>query len=341
MRAFLGAATTTGKGSPASGISVLDVDRAKITKIGGVEAPDPMYLALSADGRVLYSIAERQDGQVRAWTVDGSSLAPLGEPQSAGGSGPCHISIHPSGRYVLNACYGSGTVAANPIHADGSLGAPTAVVQHEGSGPDTSRQEGPHAHMIITDPATGPGRGHVLVADLGTDVVYRYALDLSSGALTLADELRTPPGAGPRHLVVRDRFAYVANELDSTVTVMDLDAGSALGTVSTRPEGSTEASHPSAIRLSVDGRFLYVANRFVDEIAVLAVDGAELALVGAVPCGDDHPRDIVLSPDGSHLYSANQFADSITSFRIDRATGMPERIGEAFSVPSPSCIVWA
>ncbi|NDL57752.1 lactonase family protein [Phytoactinopolyspora mesophila] len=341
MRAFLGAATSTGKGTPAAGITVLDIDGPDITRIGGVEAPDPMYLALSGDGRVLYSIAERENGQVRAWTVDGASLTPLGEPQSTGGSGPCHLSIHPSGQFVISACYGSGTVAAHPIHDDGSLGAATSVIQHKGSGPDAARQEGPHAHMIITDPGTGAGRGHVLAADLGTDIVYRYSLDLTSGTLRLADELRTPPGAGPRHLVVHDRFAYVANELDSTVTVMDLDAGAALGTVLTRPEGATEASHPSAIRLSNDGRFLYVANRFVNEIAVLSVHGAELTLVAGVPCGDDHPRDIVLSPDGSHLYSANQFADSITSFRIDQANGLPERVGEPFGVPSPSCIVWA
>ncbi|NED99154.1 lactonase family protein [Phytoactinopolyspora halotolerans] len=341
MRAYLGAATSGTQGTPATGITVLDVDGASFTPVSDADAPDPRYLALSSDGSVLYAIGERQHGDVRAFRVHGAELAPLGQPQSVDGSGPCHLSIHPSGRYVLSACYGSGTLAVNPINDDGSLGAPTSTVQHAGNGPDSARQEGPHAHMIVTDPGDGPGRGHVLAVDLGTDTVYRYALDETSGVLTLVDELRTPAGAGPRHLVVHGRYAYVANELASTVTVLDLDAGSALSTVSTRPAGTNEISQPSAVRLSDDGRFLYVANRFVDEIAVLSVDGADVELVTAVPCGGDHPRDMVLSPDGAYLYSANQFGDTITTFRVDADTGIPEPVGEPFSTPSPTCISWA
>ncbi|WP_166344882.1 lactonase family protein [Phytoactinopolyspora limicola] len=340
MRLYLGA-STTGNGTPAKGITVLDVDGASFTVVDTVEAPNPMYLALSDDGRTLYSLAETDTGQVMAWRVDGGGLQPLGHTQPAGGSGPCHLSVHPSGRHLLTACYGSGTLAVHPIRSDGSLGAPSDIVQHTGSGPDTKRQQVPHAHMIVTDPAAGPARGHVLAVDLGTDTVYRYHLDQTTGTLRLADELRTPPGAGPRHLVVQDRFGYVANELDSTVTVLDLDAGSPLHTVSTRPPGATATSHPSAIRLSADGRHLYVANRFVDEIAVLAVDGSELTLRTTVPCDGAHPRDMVLTPDGGYLYSANQFDDTITTFQIDQETGIPTRIGTAFQVPSPACMVWA
>jgi 6-phosphogluconolactonase len=267
MRAYLGAASSAGQGSPASGITVLDVDGASFTPVSTAETSDPMYLALSQDGSVLYSLAERAQGQVRAWSVDGDRLTALGEPQATGG-GPCHLSIHPGGRYLLTASYGSGTLAVHPILDDGSLAPASDTVRHAGGGPNGERQEAAHAHMIVTDPGTGPGRGHVLAADLGTDTVYRYRLDEKNDTLKLADELRTPPGTGPRHLVVQGQYAYVANELDSTVTVMDLSAGSVLSTVSTRPEGDDAASHPSAIRLSEDGRFLYVANRFVDEIAV-------------------------------------------------------------------------
>ncbi|NED95775.1 lactonase family protein [Phytoactinopolyspora alkaliphila] len=340
MRAYLGAASTTGPGSPASGITVMDIDGATFTPVGVAETSDPMYLALSADGTVLYSLAERAQGQVRAWKIDGECLTALGEPQETGG-GPCHLSVHSSGRYLLTASYGSGTLAVHPILADGALAPASDTIQHTGTGPNSERQERAHAHMIVTDPGTGPGRGHVLAADLGTDTVYRYALDEATGTLDLVDELHAPPGAGPRHLVIRDQYAYVANELDSTVTVIDLAAGSVLSTVSTRPDGAGEASHPSAIRISADGSYLYVANRFVDEIAVLAVSGPELSLVTGVPCGGDHPRDIVLSPDGAYLYSANQFGDTITSFEIDPGSGVPQQVGSPFSTPSPACIVWA
>ncbi|WP_158542690.1 lactonase family protein [Phytoactinopolyspora halophila] len=341
MRAYLGAATSETQGTPASGITVLDIDGPKFTVEDSVEAQDPRYLALSPDGNVLYAVAERKDGQVCAWTVDGTRLVPLGRPQPTKGASPCHLSVHPSGRFLLSACYRSGTVTVNPIHRDGSLGEPVHTMQHSGVGPNNERQEGPHAHMVITDPGKGAGRGHVIAVDLGTDTVYRYHFDETTGALQLASELRTPPGAGPRHLVVQDRYAYVANELDSTVTVMGLDSGTALFTSSTRPAGARETSYPSAIRLAPNGRFLYVANRVVDEIAVFSVDGPELKLVTNVPCGGEHPRDIALSPDGQYLYSANQYDDTITTFRIDPVTGIPEPIGESFTTFSPTCLVFA
>ncbi|RIQ11296.1 lactonase family protein [Jiangella rhizosphaerae] len=338
MRAFIGAATS-GQGSPASGITVADIEKGVVTPVGepalrGVG--NPMYLALSRDGRVLYAVHEVADGAVSAWAVDGDVPRSLGEPRSTGGSGPCHLSVHPSGRYLLTADYGSGSLSVHPIGADGSLGEATDVVRHEGSGPDPQRQSTPHAHMIVTDPV----RGHVLAADLGTDTVYRYVLDEDTGRLSPVDEIPVAPGAGPRHLVIRDRYAYVVTELASTVTVIDLTAPEVVADVATHVDDGRGPSHPSAIRLGADGRFLYVANRFVDDIAVLSVDGPDVALVATVPCGGSHPRDIELDPDGQYLYVANQFSDQLVSFRVDERTGVPEPTGQVLGTPSPASILF-
>lgn len=342
MRAYIGAATTGGQGSSAKGIVIADVDGARLTPVGlGADnVENPMYLAMSDDGRVLYTVHEAGEGRVSAWQVDDDTLRPRGESRPTGGVGPCHLSIHPSGRYLLTADYGSGSISVHPIADDGSLGERTALVQHTGSGPDPERQEGPHAHMIVTDPVDAPGRGHVLVTDLGTDTVHRYALDQASGQLDEADRITLPPGSGPRHLVINGDLAYVVGELDSTVSVIDLAAGSVVGTVSTSPDTERGESQPSAIRLGPDARFLYVANRGVDEIAVLEVDGADLRLAGATPCGGTHPRDLVLSPDGNHVFMANQFSDDITAFSIDPATGLPSGDGAVLRTPSPACIVF-
>lgn len=340
MRAFIGAATV-GDGSAAEGIVVADIDGGNVTPVGlGAEGTEsPMYLALSPDGSVLYAAHAASAAHVSAWQVDGVELRALGEPRTSGGSGACHLSIAPGGRHLLTANYNSGSVSVHPILGDGALGEPTDVVQHSGSGPNAARQEGPHAHMVVTDPEAG--RGHVLVADLGTDTVYRYVLDESSGKLSLADEIRVPAGAGPRHLVVSGRYAYVVNELDSTVSVVDLDEPTVVANVATYPGDDRGSSQPSAIRLSRDGRFLYVANRGLDQVAVLAVDGAEVQLVTTVACGGTHPRDLVMEPAGQFMFVANQYSDTIVPFRVDPATGVPKHEGPVLETPSPACIVFA
>lgn len=342
MRAFIGAATSAGQGSPAAGVTVADIDKGVVTPLdqsalAGVD--DPMYLALSPDGRVLYTVHEVAAGAVSAWEPGDDGVRPLGVPRSTGGNGPCHLSVHPGGRYLLTADYGSGSISVHPIGPDGALGDATHVVQHEGGGADPDRQAGPHAHMIVTDPV----RGHVLAADLGTDTVYRYRLDEASGRLSLDDEIRLAPGSGPRHLVLREPYAYVVTELASTVTVLDLSAPAAdavVADVATHVDDGRGPSYPSAIRLSPDGRFLYVANRVVDDIAVLSVDGPDVALVATVPCGGAHPRDIELDPDGQYLYVANQFSDQLVSFRVDQRTGVPEPTGQVLSTPSPSSVLF-
>lgn len=346
MHAYIGGATS-GQGSPAKGIVIADIDGPRVTEIGrGAEITgNPMYQVLSASGEYLYTVHERDAGSISAWAVEGTTLRPLGRPRSSGGSGPCHLSLHPDGGFLLVANYGSGEMAVLPVLGDGSLDEPVTRIALTGSGPVADRQASAHAHQVIVDPVDGPARGHVLLTDLGGDRVYRYLMDPSTGALEEVDVVDLPAGSGPRHLVVNGQYAYVAGELDSTVTVLDLTTTppSVVATTSTidRSERADVKSQPSAIRLGADRRFIYVANRFVDEIAVLSVDGAEVTLVGATPCGGDHPRDIVVSPDGTHLFSANQWGDNVVSFAIDAETGLLRATGDVYPTGSPASIVFA
>lgn len=338
MRAFIGAANDMGSGSPAEGISIVDIDGAAMTPIVTVASPldNPMYLAMPADARTLYSVHEADSGHVSAWTVGTDSLRPLGDAQPTHGRGTCHLSVHPSGEYLFAANYGSGSISVHPILDDGRLAPASDIVQHTGSGP-TTRQERPHAHMMVTDPDTGL----ILAVDLGVDAIFRYRL--ADGQLTVEDTIDFPAGAGPRHLVILGRRAYVANELDSSVSVVNLDAGRVLSTVSTLPaNGRTNvASYPSAIKVTPDGRFLFVANRGPDTVAVMAVEADTVRLVHTEPTRGEHPRDLTVSPDGSWVYVANQFSNSIAAYSVDGESGTLSAEGELFIAPSPTCIVFA
>lgn len=310
------------------------------------DVTDPDFLALSSSGDVLYSVVNGgTDDGVRAYAIGAEgALSALGDVQSTGGAGVTHLSVHPEGGHLLSANYNSGSVAVHVIEADGSVGERTGFVQHTGSGPDPDRQEGPHAHQIITDPAGG----FVYAVDLGTDSVYTYALDTGSGALSAVSEVKSVPGAGPRHMVFHPggTHAYVANELDSTVTAYSHDAASGeltrLESWSTLPDDVDPGGNaPAEITISADGGFVYLSNRGHDSVARFAVegDGAALALQDAVPCGGNWPRHITLSPDGALLFSANERGNNIGVFTVDAETGALTPSGEPFATASTGCVL--
>ena len=205
-------------------------------------------------------------GVVHAFSIDQTTgeLTRLNH-QPSGGTVSCHLSVDSTGRYVLFANYGSGSVGMLPIRDDGSLDEMSDFVQHEGSGVDANRQKGPHAHSINVDPTNR----YAFVPDLGLDKVFAYRLDLDGGRLIPHDppSASTAPGAGPRHFDFHptDNYAYLINELDSTMTAFEYDpsagALSEINTVSTLPADFTGASHCADVHVHPSGRFVYGYNR--------------------------------------------------------------------------------
>jgi 6-phosphogluconolactonase (cycloisomerase 2 family) len=315
-------------------IGILTGEPGHLTVRPGPTATNPSYLAVSPGG-VLYAAIESDSGAVAAYAIEGESLRPLGD-RPTGGAGTCHLSVHPSGDFVLSADYGSGTIAVHPVGPDGGLGERTDLIRHEGSGPNRDRQRGPHAHMII--PA--PSGDSLLATDLGTDTVYRYELS-ARGRLKLATKVSVSPGSGPRHVAFHPagRFAYVVNELSSSVSVLDLESFTFGPTIRSQAGDDERSSSPSAIRVSADGRFCYVANRGPDVIATLAISpqGDQLRLVETVPAGGEHPRDIALT--GEYMYVANQHSGTVTTFSVDAATGQLTPVGASVRTAAPSCVL--
>ncbi|MFE6779101.1 lactonase family protein [Streptomyces sp. NPDC057702] len=308
---------------------------------------DPSFLALAPSGKVLYSLDNGgRQGAVRAFTIGADGrLTALGRAQSTGGANVTHLSVHPGGRYLLSANYGAGSVAAHTLNSDGSVGARTSLVQHVGSGPDPSRQEGPHAHQILTDPKGA----YVFAVDLGTDKVYTYALQPGSGVLRSVSELKSVPGAGPRHMVFHPTapYAYVANELNSTITVCSYNPATGVLTRGesqpTLPGGTDPGTrnYPSEVVISADGRFVYLSNRGHESIARFAVSagGATLRLLDTVPCGGSWPRHISLSPTGDVLFSGNQYGKTVGTLTVNKETGALTRSGNPFSTVSLGCVL--
>ncbi|MFH9193250.1 lactonase family protein [Streptomyces globisporus] len=337
---LLGTYTSEAGGGAGIGTAAYDTATGAITPgsvITGVD--NPSYLALHPSGSTVYAVAEQDAGAVTAVALAPDGTYEVLGSRPTGGSGTTHLSVHPSGRWLLSANYGSGSVAVHPVAEDGALGERTDLVTHS-SPPPGPGQGGPHAHQIVT----APDGGHVLAVDLGTDTVYTYALDESAGTLTEVSRATLAPGAGPRHLAFHPdgRFAYLACELDNTLVVCAYDpATGALTPGPGQPTGTgSGTSYPSQPVVTGDGAYVYLANRGPNSLTRYAVedDGATLRLLDTVPVGGDWPRRLALSPDSSLLFAANQRSSTVTVFGIG-PDGSLTAVGDPFPAPVAVCVL--
>src|SRR5947207_8234973 len=159
----------------------MDPSDGNLTQLQIVPASNPSYVAIDPAQTHLYSVNEDLAGRVSAYSLNqGSGTLSFLNTAPANGSFTTHVSVHPSGAYLFAANYGTGNFPAYRILANGSIGPMTALFQSvgNGTGPQPDRQEGPHAHQILTD----LGGGHVFGVDLGADKVNALNLD-GAGAL--------------------------------------------------------------------------------------------------------------------------------------------------------------
>lgn len=349
------------------GIHLFQVDRAT-----GALAPRGLYemgtspsaLAFNVARTRLYSANETERiGDEEAGSVSAFAINPVDgklkflNTVSSGGKGPAHLSVHPSGRFVLVANYFGGSVAVLPIQPDGSLGAATDIKQDAGIvGPTKatnappgsfafSGHDQPHAHMIEADLS---GR-FVLHVDLGLDQIYVWKFDDKTGVLTPNDPptVSLPPGDGPRHFHFHPngRWLYSLQEEGSTIVLFDYESAqgrlTSRQTISSLPPGFAGSNFCSGIQVSADGRFVYAGNRLHDSIAIFSIgETGELTFVGEEWTRGNYPRSFNFDPTGQFLYSCNQRGDNIAVFRTDRKSGGLTFTGHYTPVGNPSIIVF-
>jgi 6-phosphogluconolactonase len=304
---------------------------------------DPSFLAIHPTKRWLYAAGEGPN-ELTAYSLDTKTgqLTFLNSQKSGGGA-PCHVTVDGEGKCLLAANYGGGSICCLPIQPDGSLGAATTFIQHKGKGPNKARQEGPHAHSINVDAANR----FAFVADLGLDKVLIYRLDPAKGILTPSDPpaVELAPGAGPRHFAFHPsgKFAYVINELESSVTAMSYDAAKGtlkvLQTISTLP-GPHKGNSTAEVVVHPSGKFLYGSNRGHNSIAVFAIDEktGELKATGHQSQGIKTPRNFAIDPTGAFAIVASQDGDNLLVFSVDAKTGALTPTDMRVEVKRPVCV---
>ena len=281
--AYVGTYTTDGR---SEGIYRLRLDtETGALRLDGVaaKAANPSYLALHPNGRVLYAVNELSEfggeptGAVSAFGIDRASGAlTLLNQQPSHGKAPCYVSVDRGGRVVLVANYGGGSITTIPVRRDGGL------ADGAERGAPCGHRGGPGAPGGAARALHSPGSGQPVRARGGSRrsmPCSRIGWTTQTGAISVvAPGAATKPGAGPRHLTFHPngRFAYVVNELDSTVSVFAYDgehgALDEVQVTAASPGGTVPDNHPADIHVAAGGRHLYTSNRGDDTIAVFVID---------------------------------------------------------------------
>ena len=347
MTLFIGTYTS----STSEGIYTyrMNSDTGELTKFTSIKSENPSFLTLDRSRRFLYAVNEvaefegKPSGAVSAYSIDRTGTLKSLNQQPSMGADPCHLSVDRRRTSLLVANYTGGSVALLPIMKNGTLGPATDVKQHEGSGPK-EQQKGPHAHCIILDSL----ERHAIAADLGSDRVLVYRFDPVTRKLHPGRQpsIGLQAGAGPRHLTLHPngRYAYVINELDSTMTTLRYNSTAGtlttIDTASTLPTGFADKSYCADVHVAPSGRFLYGSNRGHNSIVVFAIDTrtGKPSPVEHVSTEGNWPRNFVIDPSGRFLLVANQRSDNVVVFRIDSRTGRLKPSGQTAQVPMPVCL---
>lgn len=312
----------------------------------------PGFLALHPSANVLYAVGSLHGTDVVAAyslvSVDGKATLKLMNSLAIGDGGSAHLAVDPTGKMLLTAQYGGGSVAAFSLNTDGSLKARTALIKHAGGAKVvTGRQDRPHAHWV----GFSPDNRFAFVPDLGLDKVMIYKVDLANGGLVPHGFGALAPGAGPRHMKFHPggKWIYVLNELDVSVSVFAYDE--AAGTMAIKETAPTvskaellkeQASSGSEIHVHPSGKFVYAANRGHDSITGFAVNPVTglLTTIGNTNVRGATPRNFNLDPSGKWLLAAGQDSHSLASFAVNSATGELTYNRSAIHTPAPICVLY-
>jgi 6-phosphogluconolactonase len=348
--AYVGSRTAKERGARGEGINVYSVNAESgrwthVQLVSGLL--NPSFLAFDRQQKFLFTV-HGDSSEISSFKIDdkAGTLTAINQ-ESTQGKNPVHLTIDPTNRFILVANHITSTIAVLPLNSDGSIGKLTDLLPLKGKiGPHRVEQPFAKPHQVQLDPA---GR-FFAVPDKGLDLTFTFRLDPNHGKLHPSD---TPPaqareGAGPRHITFHPSlpFAYVINELDSTVTACRYDPAHGrlepFQILSSLPDTFIGNSRASEIEISADGRFVYASNRGYDSIAIFAVDPVtgRMTSVGWQESYGKTPRFFAIDPTQRFIFIANEESDTIVTFKIDRASGTLERTGDVVRTGSPVCIVF-
>jgi len=325
----------------------------RMTQVGDF----PTGGALTRNGRFYWAVdSGHGKDDVRVVNVaTGAVVQILPLPGAYGG-----IAFSPDGRtaYVAGEPRGS-SMPSGPTLADGGDAIHVFAV-------DARSGRGFEQAPIQLPPTTGGTAQRTEAARLGWPIGMSVTPDGRRllVALNQADALAVVDLAAPAHPVQLvhvgafpydvaagpdGRVAYVSNELDGTVSVVDLASNSVVASIGVGGARGDHEAHPEGLLVDPHRHLLYVAVTSRDSVVVINTVTRQVVRTISVARRDTlgtAPLDLAESPDGTTLYAADSGEDAVAAIALtprprgrgDRGTPRFEVIGRLPTAAYPSAV---
>lgn len=276
----------------------------------------PMYAANTKNGLcVLLREPFEKDKNGGYFYIDKDLKNPT-DIQSTNGVVPCHLAVKGKDCYIAN--YLSGNIVDNNQK--------TIIMLARGG--NIMCQEASHTHCIVLS----PNKKFVLCCNLGLDILYCFNRNLS-----FISKAKIEGGYGIRHAVFSKdgKYIYAISELIPAVHIFTFDRGKVALKARLDIPCEKENADGAAIRISQDGRKLYLSLRVENAIVVLDVQGENLQILQKVDCGGDSPRDFNVVED--KLIVTNEKSNNVVVYAIK--DGLIDKKLSEIKIPKPLCCV--
>lgn len=326
----------------------LDTVNGKLSKITSAKnLINPSFLTLSPNGKFLYSCTDSKTpnaGSVSSFEFnpENKSLTFLNS-QKSGGENPVYVSVHKSGKWLVNANYTEGSVSVYPLLENGKIDSIAQNFQYSEGSINKERQTRSHVHSAIFSPEFD----YLFLPDLGADKIRCYRFDENQKLPLIETKnpfTKTDLEAGPRHMTFHpnEKFAYCIEEMAGSISVYNYENGTInkIQRINTHPDKIKEGFESSDIHISPDGKFLYATNRGKENnIAIFSIDeNGLLKNIGYQSTLGKHPRIFAIDETGKFLIATNVISGNVVVFKRNSKTGLLKKAENKIKMENVSCV---
>lgn len=326
----------------------LDTLKGKLTKVASAkDLINPSYLTLSPNGKFVYACTDTKTpnaGSVSSFEFnpENKTLTFLNK-QSSGGENPVYVSVHKSGKWLVNANYTEGSVSVHPLLENGKIDSLAQNFQYMDGSVNKERQTRSHVHSAVFSPQND----YLFLPDLGADKIRCYQFDENKKQPLVETKnpfIKTDLEAGPRHFTFHpnQKFGYCIEEMAGAISVYQYENGSLkkVQRINTHPDKIKSSFESSDIHISPDGKFLYATNRGKENnIAIFSIDeNGLLKNIGYQSTLGKHPRIFAIDESGNFLIATNVIDGNVVVFKRNQKTGLLKKMENKVKIESVSCV---